>query len=80
VRYQINVSRPVLARNIRTGSNDRPIIVRDYESENKKDPYTMAREVVIHGASKICNPSGHGVVIRTEGPIEIIDPKQGIDQ
>lgn len=77
-RWQINVAKTVLARNAKTGSNDRPIVVRDYGT-TEVDPYTMAHGVRFIGPAVLVHQA-NGVWIETDGPIELIDPKKGLAQ
>jgi hypothetical protein len=79
MKWQINVSAPVLKRNRDLGTDDPAIIVRDC-SGGLGNPYTMAREVIITGPSKLCNGSGQSIWIETDGPLELLGAVTGLDQ
>lgn len=68
----LHVNQQVIARNRKTGSNDPPLIVRDYKGS------TPAHEVEIAGPSKLVNrphdplSCGARVWIETFAPVRIL--------
>jgi hypothetical protein len=69
----LHVNQHVIARNRKNGTNDPPLIVRNYKGSKP------AHEVVIHGPSKLVsrphNPLSCGARcwVETEAPVEILE-------
>lgn len=79
-RYQIQVSRPILARNKLLGRRDPPLIVRDHLATIARH-VTMAEHVEILGPSSIVyHPTTGSAWIETDGPLELLNPRQARDE
>lgn len=81
-QFQINVSAPVLARNRKRQTNDRPIIVRTIGAKGGEE-YQMAQGV------RILDSAGHVVAELKHGSysvwleadrVELVEPVPGLDQ
>jgi hypothetical protein len=77
-RWQIWVAKQVLARNLRNGTSDPPIIVRDRRAEPPHD-WFMAGGVSFESGRLMHYPSSGSVFFLTDGPVEFEGLVAGID-
>lgn len=77
-RWQVWVAKQVLARNLRTGRVDPPIIIRDRRAAPGQD-WFMARGVRFLGGHLLHHADSGAVFFISDGPLEFDGLVAGID-